>query len=95
MHFLVNSSLVVCIALTTMYNCATGTMTMYVQTYGGSLNARPPVLNTNRPGGLAMAAELSGVLLLGPYTRSPISALIDLGNGDHKYAAIVSADLHR
>ena len=32
--FIVNSNLVVCIALTTMYNnCVTSMMTMYVQTY--------------------------------------------------------------
>ena len=49
-------------------------------TGGGSLDARPPALKTNRPGGGARTAESSEALLLGPlYTRSPISALIELG----------------
>ena len=64
---------------------------------GGSLDARLPVLNTNRPGGVA--ADSSRTFLLGPlYTRSPISALMELGTEWRprvRSHAIVSADFQR
>ena len=66
---------------------------------GGSLDARLPVKYTNRPGGGAKAVESSGAFCLGPlYTRSPISALMELGTECSprlRSQAIVSSDFHR
>ena len=78
---------------------AYGTSAVTYSPGGGSLDARPPVLNKKRPGRWAVAAESSGVRFLGPlYTRSPISALIELGTEWRPRArshSIVFADLHR
>ena len=66
---------------------------------GGSLDALPLASRTKRPGGGVRTAESSEAMPLGPlYTRSPISALIELGTEWRPRArshAIVSADLHR
>ena len=56
-------------------------------------------LKTNRPGGMLRTAGLLEALLLGPLcTRSPISALIELGTDWRpriRSHAILSANLHQ